>query len=100
MSKKAKHPEDMTASELTRATRHFEEPFVFERGRPMSLTERAEEQRLRRPRRQASKASTRISIALSDELLRRADVLARRKGVNRAQFIASLVEAGITRRAV
>src|SRR5439155_24121470 len=50
MKKKAKHPEEMSAAELARATRQFDQPFVFERARPMTNAERAQEGALRRRR--------------------------------------------------
>lgn len=50
MSSTMKHPEDMSAAELAKATKAFDKPCMFERARPMTSVERAEERKLRRSR--------------------------------------------------
>jgi hypothetical protein len=40
MKKSKKHPEDMTAAELAEATKEYDEPFVFEKTRPLNARER------------------------------------------------------------
>ncbi|HEY1683689.1 MAG TPA: ribbon-helix-helix domain-containing protein [Tepidisphaeraceae bacterium] len=89
MKKPEKHPEEMTAAELAEATADFDKPNVFEKARRMSREERDEERRLRRkpPQSRARK----ISISIEDNLLKKADALARKKGINRAELISSLV---------
>lgn len=67
MKKRAKHPEDMSAAELARFTRPFDEPFVFEKARPMTPAERAQERKLRRrrgrPRHGKGAKKTSVSLA-------------------------------------
>jgi hypothetical protein len=99
MKKSAKHPEEMNATELARATRRFDQPFIFEKGRPMTATERAQERALRRGRPKIGKGAKKISISLESDLLHQTDALARKKGVNRSQLIADFVIAGLRRKA-
>ena len=49
-NKNPKHPEEMSFQELADFTREFDEPNVFERARPMTRAERAQESKLRRER--------------------------------------------------
>ena len=95
MKKSPKHPEDMTAAELAEATKQFDQPFIFEQGRPMTRAERAEERRLRRGRPRIGKGARKISISLESGLLKKADSLARKAGMNRSQLIAGFVVAGL-----
>ena len=101
MKKKARHPEQMSAAELARATRQFDRQFVFERARPMTQAERAQERQLRRGRGRPKigKGAKKISISLESGLLREADALAKKKGVNRSELIADFVIAGLRRKA-
>ena len=97
MKQKSKHPEDMTAAELARATRQFDNPFVFEKARPMNAAERAEERRLRRGRGRPKigRGARKVSISLEGELLKKTDALARQQGVNRSELIARFVATGL-----
>jgi hypothetical protein len=100
MKKIAKHPEDMTAAELAEATKEFDQPFVFEKARPMSRAERVEERKLRRGRPRIGKGAKKISISLEGNLLGKTDAMARKIGVNRSELIAGFVAAGLKRKAI
>ena len=102
MKRIGKHPEEMSAAELARATREFDEPFVFEKARPMTTAERAEERKLRRRRGRpkVGAGARKVSISLEGRLLRKADALAKKEGVNRSELIAGFVMAGLRRKAV
>jgi hypothetical protein len=95
MKKSTKHPEDMTAAELTEATREFDHPFAFTNARPMTAAERLEERHLRRGRPRIGKGAKKISISLEGNLLRRADALAKKRGLNRSELISSILLAGM-----
>ena len=95
MKKTTKHPEDMTLDELTRATRKFDRPFIFEKARPMTTHERAPERKLRRPKARNGHQPQKISISLEGNLLRKADAPAKKKGIKRSQLIAHFVMAGL-----
>jgi hypothetical protein len=99
MKKNLKHPEELSAAELARATKQFDRPFVFERARPMCTAERAQERKLRRGRPKIGKGARKISISLEGDLLREADALARRKGMNRSELIAGILMSGLKRKA-
>ena len=97
MKRRPRHPEAMSAAELARATAKFDEPFVFERARPMTPAERAQERKLRRgPGRPRIGAGARkVSISLESKLLKQADAVARKRGMKRSELIASFVIAGL-----
>jgi hypothetical protein len=97
MKKLAKHFEDMTATELAEATKEFDQPFIFEKARPLTAGERAQERKLRRGRPKVGGGARKISISLEGGLLRKADALAKKKGLNRSELIAGFVAAGIGR---
>ena|SRR5438045_6957036 len=94
-----KHPEDMTLAELRKHTRQFDEPFAFERGRPMNAKQRSQEQQLRRRRGRPriGAGARKVSISLERHLLKKTDALARKKGINRSELIAAFVAAGLRR---
>ncbi|HZL37632.1 MAG TPA: ribbon-helix-helix protein, CopG family [Tepidisphaeraceae bacterium] len=100
MKRNDKYPEDMTASELAKATEQFNKPFVFEDTRPMTRAERAEEHRLRRVRPRVAQGTKKISVSLENRLLKRADAMAKRRGINRSELITQFVAAGLERQAV
>jgi hypothetical protein len=102
MKRNAKHPEEMTAAELARATREFDKPFAFEKARPMTMAQRVEERKLRRRRGRpkSGDGARKVSISLEGGLLRKADALAKKEGVNRSELIAGFVIAGLRRKAV
>lgn len=88
----------MSAAELAQATKRYE-GMVIDRTRPLNATERklwAQAKRGRgRPR--IGNGVKKISISLESDLLREADVLAKKKGVNRSKLIAGLLVAGLRR---
>ena len=43
MKKTTKRPEQMSLAELARATRRFDQQFVFEKAKPMTRAQRGEE---------------------------------------------------------
>ena len=102
MKKNGKHPEEMTPAELAQATREFEKPFVFEKARPMTTAERAQERKLRRHRGRpkVGAGAKKVSISLEGGLLRKADALAKKEGVNRSELISGFVVDGLRRKAV
>ena len=102
MRKSTKHPEEMTLTELVAATEQFEKPFAFLKGKPLTRAQRTEERALRRGRGRPriGKGAKKVSISLETDLLRRADALAKRRGVNRSELIAEFVISGMRRRAV
>ena len=85
----------MTAAELADATREFDQPFSFERGRPMTRAERAEERRLRSGRSGRDAAHRKISVSLEQSVLDKTDAIAKKRGLNRSELIARLVVAGL-----
>ncbi len=95
MRRQRKHPEDMSAAELARATKEFDKPFVFEKARPMTRAEHAVERKLRRGRPKLGKGVTKISISLEGDLLAKTDALAKQRGLKRSELIACFVEAGL-----
>jgi hypothetical protein len=58
---------------LAEVTREFEEPFVFEKARPMTAAERGEERKLRRHRGRPNvgAGAKKVSISLEGGLLRK-----------------------------
>ena len=92
MKKTIKYPEDMTATELAKATAEFDRPFAFEKARPMTPARRTAGTRPAPPprssRRKTTHESKKISISLKTDVLRDADALARKKGVKRSELIA------------
>jgi hypothetical protein len=100
MKKTQKHYEDMSGWELARATKDFNKPFAFERARPMTPYERAQERRLRRGRQNGAKHAKKISISMEGKLLDKTDALAKKIGVNRSELIADFVAAGLRRKAI
>ena len=102
MKRAAKHPEQMSTAELAQATAEFDRPFVYERARPMTASERAQERKLRRPRARSNDGTDvrRISISLEGELLKRAAALAKKRGIKRSELIAGFIEAGLGRKVI
>jgi hypothetical protein len=87
----------MSARELAEATREFDEPFAFEKGRRMSAAERAEERKLRRGpgRPKVGCGARKISVSLEGDILKRADAMAKKRGMKRSELIARFVMAGL-----
>lgn len=91
-----KHPEDMSAAELAEATRQFDGPYAFEKTRPMTSGERAQE-RVLRGRPKIGQGAKKVSISLESGVLEQTDTLAKKRGMKRSELIASFVMAGLKR---
>jgi hypothetical protein len=93
---------EMNADELAATTREFEREFVADTFGPLSAAGKAAHRRARkrlgRPR--IGKGTRRINITIERDLLKKADRLARRKGINRSQIIAHSLVATLRREAV
>jgi ribbon-helix-helix CopG family protein len=96
MKRNTKHPEEMNATELKRATRQLEKPNVYGTTRSMTSAERAAERKLRRRGRpKVGSGAKKVSISLEADLLKRTDAAARRKGLNRSELISGFVSAAL-----
>jgi hypothetical protein len=91
----------MNAAELAEATKQYDR-MVIDKTRPLNAKERklwaAAKRGRGRPK--IGNGVTKVSISLEHELLRQADALARKMGVNRSKLISGLVTAGLKRKAV
>lgn len=100
MNRSKKKYWEMTQSELTEATREFDQEFIADKARPMSGPERAQERRARRRGRpRVGKGSQKIHITLERGLIKQADRFARQKGLPRSELIARALAAIIGRKA-
>jgi hypothetical protein len=86
---------EMNTAELREATREFDEPFAFEKGKPLTAADKAlfrkacdhaRKVKLGRPR--VGRGAARITTTVERSLLERADQYARSHGLTRAQLIA------------
>jgi len=86
--------QEMTTAQLDQATRRYDEPFAADKYfRPLPAKQRAAHLKALRPgRRKVGKGCKRVMISLEQGLLHRADVYARRHGLNRSQMIARGLE--------
>jgi len=68
----------------------------------MTAAERAQERKLcrRRGRPKVGAGARKVSISLEGGLLRKADALAKKGGVNRSELIAGFVVDGLRRKAI
>lgn len=98
MTKRKKHPEDMSVAELAKATKRFNQPFFFARSRPLTSAQESQERALRRSPKRTRPSGGKISVSLDVDLMERADALAKKTGVKRAELIAQFVAAGLKRR--
>jgi hypothetical protein len=89
----------MTAKELAEATRQFDEPFVAERSRPLTLEEKARWRRAKskRGRPKVGQGFKRISVSMDRGLLQRATALARKRRVSRSKLFAQVIEKELAR---
>jgi hypothetical protein len=88
---------EMTAEELAQATKQFDEPLVADQSRPLTATEREEWKQIKRKRGRpkVGQGFKRISVSLEQGLLRRATALARKRGLNRSQFFAQVLQKAL-----
>lgn len=90
----------MTTSELREATKEFDQPFVYERGTPLTATDKAAFRKARdyarkakRGRPRVGQGAARITTTIERSLLVRADRYAKAHGLTRAELIARGVQA-------
>jgi hypothetical protein len=92
----------MTAAELARATREFDQPGRKPRfGRPPAKLRAAHDRVLKKTRRARGRpvvgaGAQRVQLTVERSLLHRADAYARRAGMTRAQLVARALENLIT----
>lgn len=92
--KKRKPYWEMNTAELQEATREFDEPFAFEKGKPLTASQRTKFRKARehakkkmgRPR--VGRGAKRITTTVERSLLERVDRYAKKHGLTRAQVIA------------
>jgi len=86
---------EMNAKELAAATAEFDKEFAADRFGPPPPRARARWTRARRKRGRprVGKGVAVISLSIEKTLLQRADALARRQGVSRAQLVARGLES-------
>jgi len=90
---------EMTADELAEATKEFDAPFVVDKSRPLTPSERKRWRNLKkkRGRPKVGRGFKRISVSIERGLLGRVNVLARRRHVNRSRLFALVLEEAIAR---
>jgi len=96
MNKRKKKYWDMTTEELAEATREFDQEGVAESFRPMTPSEEAawESAVHKRPagRTRSGKDLKVISLGIEAGLLKRADAVAKKRGISRAKLVAEGLE--------
>jgi uncharacterized protein (DUF4415 family) len=99
--KTAKPYTQMSAAELAEATKQYD-AMVIDKTRPLNSKERKlwEQAKRGRGRPKIGKGAKKISISLENDLLHKADLFARKQGLNRSELIAGFVVAGLKRKAV
>ncbi len=101
MSKRKKKFWNMNTHELAEATREFDQEGIAETFRPMTPSEEAawrsavQKQPVRRHRN--GKETKVISLRIDAGLLQRAEVVAKKRGISRAQLVAEGLEAVLGR---
>jgi hypothetical protein len=96
MSKRKKKYWNMTTEELAEATREFDREGVAETFRPMTSAEEAAWRaavRKRRPGRARNGKVRVISLGIDAGLLKRADTVAKKRGISRDRLVAEGLEA-------
>jgi hypothetical protein len=91
---------EINKTELAQATREFDQEFIADKARPMSVPERAQERRARRRGRpRIGKGAQKIHITLERGLVKRADKVAKQRGMGRSELIAQALAGIIGRKA-
>jgi hypothetical protein len=95
MSKRKHKPyTEMTADELAAATADLDREHIGTPGRPLTSREREEHRRARKlGRPKVGQGVKVISLSVEQGLLKRADALARRRKITRAQLVAEALKA-------
>jgi hypothetical protein len=90
MKRKAKKFLELSDQEKTQAASEFDKEFIADTFRPMTVTERARWQRIKRKlgRPREGEGVKVISLSVEKGLLKRSDALAKRLGISRAQLIS------------
>jgi hypothetical protein len=99
MKKKTQKPYwEMNTTELAEATREFDDPNYHPPALPWTKEDTTLHERARRKPGRPRKGLGSLTIALSIErgLLGRADRLAKKRGISRAQLVAAALEGVIT----
>ncbi len=91
---------EMTASELSEATKQFDEEFVVDKSQPLTSAERKEWNRAKqkRERRKASQGSRRISVTIDQGLLKRATELAKKRRISRSELVSQALEEALSQK--
>ena len=89
----------MSQVELERATKELESPFVVDKSRPLTATERKQWSKLKRKRGRprVGLGCPRISVSMERDLLRRVNELAKRRGLSRSELLALVLEKEVVR---
>lgn len=88
----------MTTDELAEATREFDEPFVWERTKPLTAKDhRLFAQAEKRGRRKIGQGAKVISLSVEQGLLFRANAYAKEHGMTRAKLFAVGLELAMTK---
>ena len=90
---------EMDAGELAEATKEFDAPFVVDKSRPLTPSERKRwrSAKKKRGRPKVGRGFKRISVSIERGLLGRVNALARKRGVNRSKLLALVLEEAIAR---
>ena len=90
---------EMNADELAEATKEFDAPFVVDKSRPLTPSERKRWRSLKkkRGRPKLGRGFKRISVSIERGLLGRVNALARKRRVNRSKLLALVLEEAIAR---
>ena len=90
---------EMTAEELAEATKQFDAPFVVDKSRPLTPSERKRWRSVKkkRGRPKVGRGFKRISVSIERGLLGRVNALARKRRVNRSKLLALVLEEAIAR---
>jgi hypothetical protein len=91
----------MTADELAKATKQFDEPFVADQSRPLTPAEREQWKRVsgKKGRPKVGQGFKRISVSFEQGLLERINALAKKKQVSRSQLLAQVLEEKLAQKA-
>lgn len=97
--KKRKPYWEMNTAELREATREFDEPFAFEKGKPLTPRDkvkfrnaREHARKVKRGRPRVGLGATRITTTVERSLLKRVDEFAKAHEMTRAEVIAEGME--------
>jgi predicted DNA binding CopG/RHH family protein len=90
----------MTTEELARATREFDSESVQTRNAPMSpqLKARLERAMSKQNRRGQAGPPKRVLVRIENALLRRADQVAKKRGLSRSELISSALRQALRRK--